>query len=118
MSAPYSPALPPRGSPWASPAGWHASQTVLARRLARNGRRSDPIPVASPHLIRQPGAYAHVLGPSAEAIASVRPNEVRATVRNHLAGKIEQWFSQTEGRGVVFIVNATSTKAFPACGLT
>src|SRR5712664_2919242 len=44
-----------------------------------------------------------------EAIASVRPHEVRATVRNHLAGKIEQWFSQTEGRGVVFIVNATST---------
>ncbi|WP_247800823.1 hypothetical protein [Bradyrhizobium sp. 191] len=44
-----------------------------------------------------------------EAIASVRPHEVRATVRNHLAGKIEQWFSLTEGRGVVFIVNATST---------
>ena len=44
-----------------------------------------------------------------EAIASVRPHEVRATVRNHLAGKIEQWFSRTESRGVVFIVNATST---------
>jgi hypothetical protein len=44
-----------------------------------------------------------------EAIASVRPHEVRATVRDHLAGKLEQWFSQTEGHGVVFIVDATST---------
>ena len=43
------------------------------------------------------------------AIAPVLPHEVRATVRNHLAGKIEQWFFQTEGYGVVFIVNATST---------
>jgi hypothetical protein len=44
-----------------------------------------------------------------EAIAPVLPFEVRATVRNHLAGKIDQWFFQTEGYGVVFIMNATST---------
>jgi hypothetical protein len=44
-----------------------------------------------------------------EAIASVLPLEVRATVRNYLAGKIEQWFFQAEGYGVVFIMNATST---------
>jgi hypothetical protein len=44
-----------------------------------------------------------------EAIAPILPHEVRATVRNHLAGKIEQWFFQTEGYGVVFIVNAAST---------
>jgi hypothetical protein len=44
-----------------------------------------------------------------EAIASVLPLEVRATVRNYLAGKIEQWFFQADGYGVVFIMNATST---------
>jgi hypothetical protein len=44
-----------------------------------------------------------------EAIAPVLPLEVRATVRNYLAGKIEQWFFQAEGYGVVFIMNATST---------
>ena len=43
-----------------------------------------------------------------EAIAPVLPFEVRATVRNYLAGKIDQWFYQTEGYGVVFIMNATS----------
>jgi hypothetical protein len=41
-------------------------------------------------------------------IAPVLPFEVRATVRNHLAGKIEQWFFQTERYGVVFIMNVTS----------
>jgi hypothetical protein len=44
-----------------------------------------------------------------EAIAPILPFEVRATVRNHLAGKIEQWFFQTEGYGVVFMMNAAST---------
>ena len=63
-------------------------------------------------------ALAAVVAPTTKILAigsvtakgtPVRPHEVRATVRNHLAGKIEQWFSQTEGRGVVFMVNATST---------
>jgi hypothetical protein len=43
-----------------------------------------------------------------EAIAPVLPFEVRATVRNYLAGHIDQWFFQTEGYGVVFIMNVTS----------
>jgi hypothetical protein len=42
------------------------------------------------------------------AIAPVLPHEVRATVRNYLAGKIEQWFFQADGYGVVFIMNAKS----------
>jgi len=44
-----------------------------------------------------------------EAIAPVLPFEVRATVRNYLAGKIDQWFFQADGYGVVFIMNVTTT---------
>jgi hypothetical protein len=44
-----------------------------------------------------------------EAIAPVLPFEVRATVRNYLAGKIDHWYFQAEGYGVVFIMNASST---------
>jgi hypothetical protein len=44
-----------------------------------------------------------------EAIAPVLPFKVRATVRNHLEGKIDQWFFQTEGYGLVFIMNVTTT---------
>jgi len=44
-----------------------------------------------------------------EAIAPVLPFEVRATVRNYLAGRIDQWFFQADGYGVVFIMNVTTT---------
>jgi hypothetical protein len=44
-----------------------------------------------------------------EAIAPILPLEVRATVRNYLAGKIDHWFFQAEGYGVVFIMNSSST---------
>lgn len=36
---------------------------------------------------------------------SIMPHEVRETVRLHLAGHIDQWFTQTEASGVVFILN-------------
>ena len=42
-----------------------------------------------------------------EARRPIMPLEVRATVRMHLAGKIGQWFFQTDGRGVLFHLNLT-----------
>jgi len=41
-------------------------------------------------------------------IAPIMKDEVPATVRLYLAGKIDQWYFQTEGSGVVFILNVTS----------
>ena len=43
-----------------------------------------------------------------DALAPILPFEVRATVRLHLAGKIDQWFFQTEANGVVFIMNCAT----------
>jgi len=43
-----------------------------------------------------------------EARRPVMPFEVRDTVRLHLAGKIDQWFFQTDGSGVVFHMNVTT----------
>jgi hypothetical protein len=42
-----------------------------------------------------------------EARFPIMPSEVRETIRLHLTGKIDQWFFQTEGGGVVFIMNVT-----------
>jgi hypothetical protein len=42
------------------------------------------------------------------AIMKVMPEEVRDTVKLYLDGKIQQWYSRSDGRGVVFILNATS----------
>ena len=41
-------------------------------------------------------------------VLKVLPEEVKATVRLHLDGKIQQWYGRADNRGVVFILNATS----------
>ncbi len=45
-------------------------------------------------------------GISRDQIQKVMPEEVRATVRLYLAGKIRQWFSRADGKGVIFILNS------------
>jgi len=40
--------------------------------------------------------------------AQIVPHEVHDTVNAYLAGKIDQWYFRTDGKGVVFIVNATT----------
>ena len=42
-------------------------------------------------------------------INRVLPDEVTATVKLYLDGKIQQWWARADGRGVVFIMNCTST---------
>ncbi len=41
-------------------------------------------------------------------LMKVMPQEVRDTVKLYLDGKIQQWYSQSDGRGGVFILNAAS----------
>ena len=46
----------------------------------------------------------------AKALA-ILPNEVRETVNLYLDGKIEQWYSLQDRRGVAFILNVTDPAA-------
>jgi hypothetical protein len=39
---------------------------------------------------------------------AVIPAEIRATVELYLDGKIRQWYSRGDGKGVIFLVEATS----------
>jgi hypothetical protein len=34
------------------------------------------------------------------------PEEIRATVKLYLGGKIHQWYSRGDGKGVIFLVDA------------
>src|ERR1700761_8873989 len=45
-------------------------------------------------------------GVTPEQIRAVLPSEVPATVKLYLEGKIRQWFSRGDGKGVIFLVNA------------
>src|SRR5947209_2845389 len=45
-------------------------------------------------------------GAHREELMKAMPDEVRATVKLYLDGKIDQWYSRTDGKGVVFLVNS------------
>jgi hypothetical protein len=47
-------------------------------------------------------------------VMKVMPDEVRATVKLYLDGKIQQWYSRSDGRGVVFIVNSADVASAKA----
>src|SRR5262249_9405642 len=43
-----------------------------------------------------------------QQLMKVMPDEVRATVRLYLDGKIQQWYSRSDGRGVMFFLNVST----------
>ncbi len=45
-------------------------------------------------------------GINAQQIMAVMPEEIRATVKLYFDGKIRQWYSRGDGKGVVFLVDA------------
>jgi hypothetical protein len=47
-------------------------------------------------------------GVTGQQIMAVIPSEVRETVKLYLDGKIREWYSRGDGRGVIFLVDAKS----------
>ncbi|HSS97855.1 MAG TPA: hypothetical protein VLK33_12530 [Terriglobales bacterium] len=47
-------------------------------------------------------------GVTAQQIMAVIPDEIQATVKLYLDGKIRQWYSRGDGKGVIFMVDAKS----------
>ncbi len=54
------------------------------------------------------GRLANPLTP--EQRRSIMPKEVPDTVKLYLAGKIDQWYVRQDGKGVVFLLNVTTTE--------
>ncbi len=44
-------------------------------------------------------------GVTPEQVIKLMPAEIRATVPLYLDGKIQQWFTRGDGRGVIFLLN-------------
>ncbi|HEX4097699.1 MAG TPA: hypothetical protein VHX64_13300 [Caulobacteraceae bacterium] len=55
-----------------------------------------------------------VPGADLAKVMTILPTEMRATAQLYLEGKIDQWYSQQDRRGVVFILNVTDRKAAEA----
>ncbi|MCU1238610.1 MAG: hypothetical protein JWP63_6577 [Candidatus Solibacter sp.] len=47
-------------------------------------------------------------GITRDQLTPVMPSEVRDTVNLYLEGKIEQWYSRGDGKGVVFLLNCAT----------
>lgn len=47
-------------------------------------------------------------GVTPQQIMAIMQEEIRATVKLYLDGKIRQWYSRGDGKGVVFLVDAKS----------
>ncbi|WP_263418147.1 hypothetical protein [Terriglobus albidus] len=47
-------------------------------------------------------------GVTFQQVMAVMPLEVRATVKLYLDGKIREWYSRGDGKGVIFLVDAKS----------
>jgi hypothetical protein len=45
-------------------------------------------------------------GVTRQQIMAVMPSEIRETVKLYLDGKIRQWYSRGDGKGVIFLVDA------------
>jgi hypothetical protein len=45
-------------------------------------------------------------GVTPQQVMAVIPEEIRATVKLYLDGKIREWYSRGDGKGVVFLVDA------------
>jgi hypothetical protein len=54
-------------------------------------------------------------GITRQHIMPIIPSEIRETVKLYLDGKIRQWYSRGDGKGVIFLIDAkTQDKALPA----
>ena len=47
-------------------------------------------------------------GVTFQQVMAVIPDEIQATVKLYLDGKIREWYSRGDGKGVVFLVEATT----------
>src|SRR5215472_14381390 len=80
--------------------GLPMSHSVLSE--AASGVPSVPIPKTTQVLVIETPRQ----GVTAQQIMAVIPAEVRATVNLYLDGKIREWYSRGDGKGVIFLVNA------------
>jgi len=49
-------------------------------------------------------------GVTRQQIMNIMPAEVRATVKLYLDGKIRQWYSRGDGKGVIFVIDAKTVE--------
>jgi len=92
----------------------HALILAVALTLAPAAGLAQPPPPASVPTTKIVAIGTVVPGSDMAQVQAILPREVRATAELYLAGKIDQWFSMTGRRGVIFVLNETDPAAAQA----
>ena len=72
---------------------------------SRSGAASSVPSIAIPKTTAVLVIETPKLGVTPQQIMAVIPEEIRATVKLYLDGKIREWYSRGDGRGVIFLVD-------------
>ena len=83
-----------------------AMLAVVSPAQAQSGAASGVPSVAIPKTTEVLVIQTPKQGVTAQQILAVIPAEIRATVKLYLDGKIRQWYSRGDGKGVIFLVDA------------
>lgn len=84
-----------------------AIPTTAAAQTAAGGSNGVPA-VAIPKTTAVLVIETPRQGVTAQQVMAVIPEEIGATVKLYLDGKIREWYSRGDGKGVVFLVEAKS----------
>ena len=79
-----------------------AASVVQSQSGAAPGVPSVAIPKTTGVLVIQTVKQ----GITPQQIMALMPSEIRATVKLYFDGKIRQWYSRGDGKGVIFLVDA------------
>lgn len=81
-----------------------ASSAAYSQSGAASGVPSAAIPKITAVLVIETPRH----GVTAQQVMALIPDEIQATVRLYLDGKIREWYSRGDGKGIVFLLEAKS----------
>jgi hypothetical protein len=83
-----------------------ATLPVASVAQSQSGSASDVPSAAIPKTTEVLVILTPRQGVTPQQIMAVIPDEIQATVKLYFDGKIRQWYSRGDGKGVVFMVDA------------
>jgi hypothetical protein len=85
-----------------------AALPIVSVAQSQSGTASEVPRVAIPKTTEVLVIQTAKQGVNPQQIMAVMPAEIRATVKLYFDGKIRQWYSRGDGKGVIFLVDATT----------
>ena len=82
-----------------------AASVAQSQSAGAPGVPAAAIPKTTEVLVIQT-AKQGITSEQVQKIVAIMPSEIRATVKLYFDGKIRQWYSRGDGKGVIFLVDA------------